>query len=145
MLWALGSALSVAVSVSGCASTEYTPNEGRRTTVQGKGGERIVVDGMEIWDADGPPRRYEVIGTIDDQRSGGALPLVNWQSSIVRKAREAGGSALVQVRRDSQPAGYYVLGVGAAGEANRGPALGSAPAVPLTRQASAFHVIRYLD
>lgn len=137
--------LAIAAACSGCASTEFTPAGGRHQVVQGKGGTHIVVDGMAIWDSDGPPRRYEVIGLIEDQRSESVLPMARWHANVVKRAREAGGSALVQVRSESQAAGYHVLGTGAATEANRGPALGQAPAVPLKRHSSAFQVIRYVD
>jgi hypothetical protein len=130
---------------AGCATTDFKPSDGRREIVRGKGGERVIVDGMEIWDADGPPRRYEVLGRIDDQRASGVLSQLRWQERVVKMAREAGGSALVQLSRGSQFAGYHVLGTGAATEAQRGPALGPAPAVPLTRHEATFLVIRYLD
>lgn len=128
-----------------CATTDFKPSDGARSAVQGKGGEQVVVDGMPIWDADGPPRKYEVIGRIDDQRASGVLSQLRWQERVVKMAREAGGQALVQLSRGSQFAGYHVLGTGAATEAQRGPALGPAPAVPLTRHEATFLVIRYLD
>ncbi|NRF67660.1 hypothetical protein HLB44_11755 [Aquincola sp. S2] len=137
--------LALAALCAACATTDFRPADGRRELVQGKGGTHVVVDGMEIWDSDGPPRRYEVVGRIDDQRSSGVLPMLRWQERVVKAAREVGGTALVQLSRESQFAGYHVLGTGAATEANRGPALGLAPAVPLTRHAATFLVIRYRD
>lgn len=137
--------LVLAAIGAGCASTEYLPAGARREVVQGKGGARVVVDDMEIWDADGPPRRYEVIGRIEEERTSGVLPTLRWQERAVKLAREARGSALVAVSSRSERAGYRVLGTGAAGEGQQGPALGTAPAVPLTRHSAAFLVIRYLD
>jgi hypothetical protein len=137
-------AAAVAALLAGCATAHYQPAGSKAQVAQGKGGLVRVQDGMEVWDADGPPRRYEVVGRIDDERTGGALERPAWGSNVVKLAREAGGSALIELRRDAQGAGYKLLGTGAATE-NQGPALGQAPAVPLTRRAAAFLVIRYLD
>jgi hypothetical protein len=130
--------------LAGCSTSQYQPAGGKGQVTQGKGNLLRVLDGMDVWDADGPPRRYEVVGRIDDERTGGAVPRPQWGSNVVKLAREAGGTALIELRRDAQAAGYKVLGTGAASE-NQGPALGQAPAVPLTRQATAYLVIRYLD
>jgi hypothetical protein len=129
---------------AGCATAQYQPAGGKAQVAQGKGSLLRVLDGMEVWDADGPPRRYEVVGRIDDERTSGALPRPQSGSNVVKLAREAGGVALIELRREAQDAGYKVLGTGAATE-RQGPALGQAPAVPLTRQATAYLVIRYLD
>jgi hypothetical protein len=137
-------AAATPVLLAGCGTAQYQPTSGKPQVVQGKGGLLRVQDGIEVWDADGPPRRYEVVGRIDDERTGGALERPAWGSNVVKLAREAGGSALIELRRDAQGAGYKLLGTGAATE-NQGPALGQAPAVPLTRRAAAYLVIRYLD
>jgi len=137
--------LALAALAAGCASTDYVPAGAKREVVQGKGGNRVVVDDMEIWDAEGPPRRYEVIGRVDEERTSGVLPALRSQERAVKLAREAGGNALVAVSSKTERAGYRVLGTGAAGEGQQGPALGTAPAVPLTRHTAAFLVIRYLD
>lgn len=140
----LGLSVALAALMAACTTTQYQPAGGQPQVAQGKGGLLRVQDGMEVWDADGPPRRYQVVGRIDDERTGGALERPAWGSNVVKLAREAGGSALIELRRDAQGAGYKLLGTGAATE-NQGPALGQAPAVPLTRRAVAFLVIRYLD
>jgi len=145
--FSIGAALLASASwllLAGCSTTQYQPTTGKAQVAQGKGGLLRMQDGMEVWDADGPPRRYEVVGRIDDERTGGAMPRPQWGSNVVKLAREAGGNALIELRRDAQGAGYKVLGTGAATE-NQGPALGQAPAVPLTRQATSYLVIRYLD
>lgn len=139
-----GAVAAVALGLVGCSTAQYQPAAGKPQVAQGKGGLLRVQDGLEVWDADGPPRRYQVVGRIDDERTGGALERPAWGSNVAKLAREAGGHALIELRRDAQGAGYKLLGTGAATE-NQGPALGQAPAVPLTRRAVAFLVIRYLD
>jgi hypothetical protein len=130
--------------LAACSTAQFQPVGAKAQVAQGKGGLLRMQDGMPVWDADGPPRRYEVVGRIDDERTGGAMERPSWGSNVVKLAREAGGSALIELRRDAQGAGYKLLGTGAATE-NQGPALGQAPAVPLTRRATAYLVIRYLD
>jgi hypothetical protein len=137
-------AVAAAGLLAGCAAAQYQPAGGQPKVAQGKGALLRVLDGMEVWDADGPPRRYEVVGRIDDERTGGALPRPPSDANVVKLAREAGGYALIEQRRESRHTGFKVLGTGAATE-NQGPALGQAPAVPLTRQAVTYLVIRYLD
>ena len=140
----LATAVAAAALLAACSTAQYQPASGQPQVAKGKGGLLRVQDGLEVWDADGPPRRYEVVGRIDDERTGGALERPAWGSNVAKLAREAGGSALIELRRDAQGAGYKLLGTGAATE-NQGPALGQAPAVPLTRRAAAYLVIRYLD
>ena len=135
---------AIALGLGACGTAQYQAATGQPQVAKGKGGLLRVQDGLEVWDADGPPRRYEVVGRIDDERTGGALERPAWGSNVAKLAREAGGQALIELRRDAQGAGYKLLGTGAATE-NQGPALGQAPAVPLTRRAAAFLVIRYLD
>lgn len=142
MLW--GGGIAAGLLLAACSTAQFQPAGGKAQVAQGRGGLLRVQDGLEVWDADGPPRRYEVLGRIDDERMGGALERPTWDASVVKLARQAGGSALMELRRDAQGAGYKLLGTGAATE-NQGPALGQAPAVPLTRRATAYLVIRYLD
>ena len=57
-------AILSALVVTGCA-TEYKVYEGRNNVIEGKGGTKIVVDGMEIWDNGDPPRTYQVLNAIN--------------------------------------------------------------------------------
>jgi len=61
-------ALSV---VTACATTEYKPYEAKDNAFEGKGATKLVIDGMEIWYNGDPPRKFKVLGIIDDQRPGG--------------------------------------------------------------------------
>src|SRR5712692_1940434 len=75
--------------VVGCATTEYKPYEAKNNVFEGKGGTKVIVDGMELWDNGDPPRKFKVLGIIDDQRPGGVIPMSQLRSDIVKKAREA--------------------------------------------------------
>jgi len=139
-------AVLVPVLVSGCATTQYKPYEARDNLFEGKGGTKVVVDGMEIWDNGDPPRKFKVLGIIDDQRPGGIIPMSQLHSDMVRKAREAGGSALVQLGNQSQIAGYYTSGSASAySYGSSATAYGSSTTMPVRRNVAKFAVIKYVD
>jgi hypothetical protein len=83
-------AIPVLPFVAGCATTQYKPYEAEDNVFEGKGGTKVVVDGMEIWDNGDPPRKFRILGIIDDQRPGGIIPMSALHSDMVKKAREAG-------------------------------------------------------
>ena len=130
----------------GCANTEYKPFESKQTVFEGKGGTKIVVDGIDIWDNGDPPRKFKVLGIIDDKRGGGRLPMSSLRSDIARKAREAGGEAVIQLNSQSQIAGYYSSGSASAHSyGNSATAYGSSIAMPVRRNVSKFMVIKYVE
>jgi hypothetical protein len=96
--------------VVSCATTEYKRYEADDNMFKGKGGTKIMVNGMELWDNGDPLRKFRVLGIIDDQRSGGIIPMSQLRNERVRKAREAGGDVVVQLSNQSQLAGSYRSG-----------------------------------
>ena len=136
----------IAISISGCATTEYKSFEAKDNMFDGKGGTKIVVDGMEMWDNGDPPRKFKVLGIIDDQRPGGLIPMSQLRSDMVKKAREAGGDAVVQLSNQSQIAGYQTSGSASAyAYGSSATAYGSSTTTPVRRNVAKFAVIKYLD
>jgi len=134
------------VMMAACATTEYKPYDAKDNLFEGRGGTKVVVDGMEIWDNGDPPRKFKVLGIIDDERPGGVIPMSQLRSDMVKKAREAGGDALVQFGSGSQVAGYYTSGAGSAyAHGSSATAYGSSTTVPVRRNVAKFAVIKYLD
>jgi hypothetical protein len=132
--------------LAGCANTEYKTFEGRNTVIEGKGGTKVVVDEMEIWDNGEPPRKFKILGIIDDVRPGGVIPMSQLRADMVRKAREVGGDALVEIRSDSQIAGYYTSGSASAyAYGNSATAYGSATTMPVRRNVAKFAVIKFIE
>jgi hypothetical protein len=82
---------SLALSLVGCASTDFQAIESQGPIVaQGVAGTRKVVDGVDIWTSGSPPRKYQVIGVIEDKRGGGVLPMYNTSTILRQKcARQA--------------------------------------------------------
>lgn len=141
LLIALGLSL-----MAGCATTEYKSFEGKTNVFEGKGGTKVVVDGMEIWDNGDPPRKFKVLGIIDDERPGAVIPMSQLRNDIVKKAREAGGDAVVQLGSQSQIAGFYSSGSATAHSyGNSATAYGSSVTMPLRRNMAKFAVIKYVE
>ena len=132
--------------MAGCATTEYKSFEGKVNVFEGKGGTKVVIDGMELWDNGEPPRKFKVLGIIDDDRPGGLIPMAQLRSDMVKKARKAGGDAIIQLGSQSQIAGYYTSGSASAyGYGNSATAYGSSTTMPVRRNVAKFAVIKYVE
>src|SRR6476646_10347340 len=107
MIYRIFFLLIAAVAFVSCTSTDFQSWEGRNSVVEGHGGTRKVVDGMDVWTHGDPPRRFRVLGIIEDERPGGVIPMAQLKHDIVQKARENGGNAVIFVSSASQLAGYY--------------------------------------
>jgi hypothetical protein len=90
----IGLGIIMGLLMLGCASTQYSTYEGGGVQ-QGTGGSKIVVEGMEIWNHGTPPRKYRIIGLIDDARRRSLIGMAGYPENLVKKAREAGGDAII--------------------------------------------------
>jgi hypothetical protein len=109
----ISTALAIVLSLAGCAgaTTEYKAFQGvREGIVDGKGVAKIVVDGMDIWEDGEPPRKFKVLGFIDDTRGTNWIHTTLHRGDIVKKAREAGGDAVIKLNAQSQLEGFYSAG-----------------------------------
>jgi len=131
---------------AGCATTEYKAFEGKGNVVDGKGGTKVIVDGMEIWDNGEPPRKFKVLGIIEDERPGGIIPISQLRGDMVKRARAAGGEAVIQLNNQSQVAGAYTSGSASAyGYGNSATAYGSSTTMAIRRNTAKFAVIKYIE
>ena len=138
--------LLLSVCFLGCATTTFKPFEAKVNEFEGQGGTKEIVEGMEVWDYGTPPRKYMILGMIDDSRSGGIGSMSSLKSDVVAKAKEVGGDALIQVSNNSQFVGTYSTGSASAySYGNSATAYGSSVSVPIRRNMSKFAVIQYLD
>jgi hypothetical protein len=101
--------LALCVIIAGCASTNYTAYEGGRV-IEGTGGTKKTVDGIDIWNNGTPPRTFKVIGIIDDVRRQSLLGMAGFEDALVKKAKEAGGDAIIFLDSHSELVGYYNSG-----------------------------------
>ncbi|HEU0048722.1 MAG TPA: hypothetical protein VFQ43_14090, partial [Nitrososphaera sp.] len=75
MIYRAGLVVIAALSFFGCTSTDFQSWEGRSSVVEGHGGTRKIVDGMDVWTHGDPPRRFQELGIIEDDRPGGLIPM----------------------------------------------------------------------
>ncbi len=146
MIYRIAFLVALAFVFVSCTSTDFQTWEGGNSVVQGHGGTKKVVDGMDVWTHGDPPRRFKVLGIIEDERPGGMIPMAQLKHDIVQKARQNGGNAVIFVSSASQLAGYYTASSASAyGYGNSATAFGSSTTVPITRRSSTYVVIGYLD
>jgi hypothetical protein len=84
---------------------------------------------MDIWTFGDPPRRFQILGIIQDERPGGRIPVAQLKHDIVQKAREVGGDAVIYLSSGSELRGVYV---------------DEDLAIPITRKNSTYIVVKYL-
>jgi hypothetical protein len=68
MIYKLAFFVTLAFAFASCTSTDFQAWEGGNFVVQGHGGTRKVVDGMDVWTHGDPPRRFKVLGIIENER-----------------------------------------------------------------------------
>ena len=120
--------------LTACTNTTYRAYEARDAVVHGTGGTRDVVDGMDIWQTGDPPRKYLVVGVIDDDRAHGLIQMSARQSDMVTKAKEVGGDAIIKIASGSRVISFQTQGTRS-----------SATTTPLLRNTSCWAVIKYLE
>lgn len=131
--------------LAGCSAVEYRPYEGRNATIEGDGGTKLAVDGMDIWDDGAPPRRFKVLGIIHDERAAGIGAQSMMHGAVVDKAREVGGDALIQLENKTVYAGSYSGGSATLPRAGGHNIVGSSFSFPLMRITAKFMVIKYVE
>jgi len=145
MIYRVALLLAATVLLFGCTTTEFESWEGRNSVVEGRNGTRKVVDGMDVWTYGDPPRRFQVLGIIQDDRPGGLIPMARLKHDIVAKARQSGSDAVILVSSASQLQGYYTAASASAyGYGNYASGFGTSTTVPITRRTSTYVVIKYL-
>lgn len=139
------SAVVMVLVTAGCATTEFTAYQDRDgASYEGKGGAATMVDGVEVWRYGEPPKRFTVIGVIDDERPRGAVHMARLQGDIAKKAKAVGADAVIQLSSDSRITGVYnTAGATATAYGNSTTAYGSGVSVPIGRNVARFLVIKY--
>ena len=116
-------------------STTYQPIEARQRIVEGQGGTRETVSGIDFWTFGDPPRRYEILGLIQDERGSGIIPMSQQRAAVASRAREVGGHAVIVLNSNSRFTGAQVIPNSS----------GSAAVIAHSRNTARFLVVKYLD
>jgi hypothetical protein len=135
----VGCALGTGVSN---AKTRFEKYESRNAIVEGTGGSRSTKDGIDFWTTGDPPRRYQIIGIIRDNRGTGVFfGNAVGSSGIAKKVHEVGGDAVILMNQNSSIKGVWSQGH-ASGYGNQ--AYGSALSIPIEERVTTFAVVKYL-
>jgi hypothetical protein len=116
---AVGLSLALALALASVSSparaeTTYSAYEGPAVVKTGEGGTKIAKNGIDYWTSGTPPRRYQVIGMVQDKRyetpwRGHAIG----SPSIAEKVKKAGGDAIImQAQEEAGSGGGYGSGNG---------------------------------
>jgi len=122
--------------------TRYESYEARNSVVEGQGGARSTKDGIDFWTAGDPPRRYQIIGIIRDNRGTGLLHgNALGSSGIAKKVREVGGDAVILLNQNSS-----IKGILSQGQASvyGNQAYGTGLSIPIEERVTTFAVVKYL-
>ncbi|MDO9420618.1 MAG: hypothetical protein Q7T66_08150 [Herminiimonas sp.] len=138
--------LTLIFILAGCASTEFKPFEAKNNAFEGTGGTKLVVEGIDVWENGDPPRKYKIIGIIEDERAAAVIPKSMLISDIAKKAKDSGGDAIIKIDSNSQITGFisnaYASGNVYGNNANTS-SFGATSAV--RRINSRFAVIKYIQ
>lgn len=134
--------LPVCMALSACVSTKFMPYEAANNVFEGKGGTREVVDGIDMWNYGEPPRKYRVIGIIEDSRYAGPVNMAMRSGDLARKAKESGGQGIIRISEGSQITGASTTGA-AFGAGNS--AFGSSSTMMHRNASGMYAVIQYVQ
>jgi hypothetical protein len=94
----------------GCASPDrFAVFEGGRV-VEGTGGAHHSVKGIDIWTGGSPPRKYKVIGLIEDVRHRSLLGMSGFGKDLAYAARLHGGDAVIILNSRNEFWGFVMAG-----------------------------------
>jgi hypothetical protein len=104
------------------------------------------MNGIDFWEHGDPPRKFMLIGIIEDERSNGSISMNRLKDDITNKAKEQGADAVVVLRSGSEVRGYFSKGgADPTLDANGAYIPALAIPVPSTRNNASFAVIKYMD
>jgi len=137
---------------------DFTTYEGKNTIFDGNGGEKTTVDGVDFWSNGAPPRKFKLLGYIEDTRlkSGliGKLRMSGLQSTIAKETKKAGGDAAILVDANSETTGSVGFGntsaqASATSYGNTATAQGhsftTGASAAVQKQHTRYAVVKYLD
>jgi hypothetical protein len=81
------------------AAPEFLAYEGKGAIHEGEGGNKKVVNGIDFWIHGDPPRKYQILGELDDRRHKtgivGMVRMAGLDEDIARAAKAVGGDAVL--------------------------------------------------
>ncbi len=96
--------LAAAVCIS-CATSDYQPYEGKSNLYEGKGGTKVVVDGVDFWANGEPPRKYTILGVVANEVGSGIGDEAIIRAAAANEVKKRGGHAAIQLDSNSSISG----------------------------------------
>ena len=137
---------------------DFVAYEGKDSLKEGTGGEKKTVDGIDFWSNGTPPRKFKVMGYINDTRlkTGliGKFRMSGLESSIAKQVKQVAGDAVILVDASAETNGYVGQSntsaqATATGNGNTVTAYGSssttAVATAVQHEHTRYAVIKYVD
>ncbi len=137
---------------------DFTAYEGKNTVFEGNGGEKATVDGVDFWSNGAPPRKFKLLGYIEDTRlkSGliGKLRMSGLQSTIAKETKKAGGDAAILVDANAETTGsvgFSNTSAQASGTSYgntataQGHSFTTGASAAVQKQHTRYAVVKYLD
>lgn len=138
--------LLLATASASASALDFKRYYGRDAVVEGQGGEMEQIEGVDYWTNGDPPRRYEIIGYIEDRRHASGLVgmarLKSLPKQVARMAKENGGDAVIMISSRDDVVGYASSG---SATVNGNSAYGSTMMAPVAKRDSRFAVVRYIQ
>lgn len=107
---------------------------------EGAGGEMEVVEGIEVWTNGTPPRRFELLGYLEDKRHEtgliGKIRMAGLLKAVAKAAKAEGADGVILVGQSGEI-------VGSAGIATVNGGVGTVSTAPIRKHRSRFAVFRY--
>ena len=87
--------------ISGCATVDFQPYEGKTKILEGDGGTKVVEEGIEFWANGAPPRKYTIIGMVTSTVAAGVGDEGIVRSAVAAEVKKHGGNAAIQVTNNT--------------------------------------------
>lgn len=138
-------------------ATEFLPFEGKNAVQEGEGGTKKVIEGVDFWANGEPPRKYQLLGFVEDTRhkSGliGKISMSSLETDVAATAKKAGGDAVILVAAEAEIVGAVRNSFGG-GQANvsafgnsarvNGSGWNTGISSAVKKQHSRYAVVKYL-
>lgn len=98
-------AIALVALVTGCATVDFQPYEGKNNSYEGNGGTKVVVDGIDFWANGTPPRKYTIIGMVVSEVGSGVGDESLIRTAVASEVKKRQGNAAIQVNNNSSFAG----------------------------------------
>jgi hypothetical protein len=98
MIKLFSTAILATALLSGCAlyaDTNFQPYEAKNGIFEGQGGAKETIDGIDFWTSGEPPRKFKMLGVINDVRVANPITMNGLKGAVAQKAKEAGGDAVI--------------------------------------------------